>query len=795
MSFRFRVAARTLIHLGAELISSDEIALYELIKNSFDARSPRVRIELCCPFSIAAARRAVAYLLEKGAEVSVGRSRFEAAFYIDAPREVKRRLSKEIAAIEKASSLAAAISAFIENECLIQVVDDGSGMGADLLETAFLVVGTSVKAKQKAQAAVGEKPLLGDKGIGRLSMMRLGRYARVESFREKDATKHCISFDWSAFSNPDVYLDDVPVKVEACGKKDRNCGTSIRIWGLNSDWNANKVQEFARSFLGRLQNPFRQSSYPFPIDLHYNGGPRVRTPTIPTWLLEGCNLQVVATFKPPESNAYSPGATLLEITTEYAKPSTTNPGAQGKEKQTLHVTGAEICHKLETLPGLLAGLGSFDVDIYWYNRANLILDGLHTTKDFKSELDRWAGGLALYRDGFRIGLSGSWDDDWLMLDSSALRKGGYVVNRLQVIGAVSLSASENPKLIDRSNREGLIDGPEKDLLQKLLLEFVVDHVRAIIGAHMEAQKQMKLVEATSQERLAETEDRLRATRAALKEIAKKAAPEARGTIKEIETNVDLFYDRIRSLSATLKTAGDYREEVLELAGVGLVVEVVLHELARMTKNARDLILDFGDETEDPKVKNIVGNLEAQLKAINKRIRAVDPLSVSGRQRKEVFDLKLLIDSSLANYENRFKRHKVKADVVISGRTTNGEVRVNLVRGLIAHIFENLLSNSVYWLQHRSTDDEEPREIHIEIDAKSLAIIYSDNGPGVSPEYKDMIFKPGFSLKPKNQGKGLGLFIAREIAEYHGAKFYLDPSPGKDGRLRTFIVELPSNSRA
>ena len=35
----FRVAARTLLHLGAELISSDAVAFYELIKNGFDAGS------------------------------------------------------------------------------------------------------------------------------------------------------------------------------------------------------------------------------------------------------------------------------------------------------------------------------------------------------------------------------------------------------------------------------------------------------------------------------------------------------------------------------------------------------------------------------------------------------------------------------------------------------------------------------------------------------------------------------------------------------------------------------------
>lgn len=43
MAFRF--AARTLLELGRELISSDHVALYELIKNGIDAGSASVSIE------------------------------------------------------------------------------------------------------------------------------------------------------------------------------------------------------------------------------------------------------------------------------------------------------------------------------------------------------------------------------------------------------------------------------------------------------------------------------------------------------------------------------------------------------------------------------------------------------------------------------------------------------------------------------------------------------------------------------------------------------------------------------
>ncbi len=42
----FRVTARTILQLGAELISSDAVAFYELIKNAFDAGSKRVTVRV-----------------------------------------------------------------------------------------------------------------------------------------------------------------------------------------------------------------------------------------------------------------------------------------------------------------------------------------------------------------------------------------------------------------------------------------------------------------------------------------------------------------------------------------------------------------------------------------------------------------------------------------------------------------------------------------------------------------------------------------------------------------------------
>src|SRR3546814_6824385 len=68
----------------------------------------------------------------------------------------------------------------------IIVSDTGSGMSRDDLERNFLVIGTASR-KREVEAALkrgdAQTPYLGEKGIGRLSAMRLGERLRVETAR------------------------------------------------------------------------------------------------------------------------------------------------------------------------------------------------------------------------------------------------------------------------------------------------------------------------------------------------------------------------------------------------------------------------------------------------------------------------------------------------------------------------------------------------------------------------------------------------------------------------------------
>ena len=82
-------------------------------------------------------------------------------------------------------------------------------------------------------------------------------------------------------------------------------------------------------------------------------------------------------------------------------------------------------------------------------------------------------------------------------------------------------------------------------------------------------------------------------------------------------------------------------------------------------------------------------------------------------------------------------------------------------------------------------------IHLEVNAQTQTLSLTDNGPGVAPDRAEVIFHPFVSSKPANRGRGLGLYISRELATYHGWKILMDNNAPvvREGRLNTFLLDF------
>src|SRR3546814_15653490 len=99
--------------------------------------------------------------------------------------------------------------------------------------------------------------------------------------------------------------------------------------------------------------------------------------------------------------------------------------------------------------------------------------------------------------------------------------------------------------------------------------------------------------------------------------------------------------------------------------------------------------------------------------------------------------------------------------------------------MVIQILENLVSNSAYWLkqQERFEPGFMP-ELRVQLDADEKTLTIEDNGPGVPEDRAERVFAPFMTTKPVGQGRGLGLYISRDLAQYHKWKLHLDEEVGR-----------------
>ena len=785
MASTFRVAARALRQMGAELITSDDVALNELIKNAFDAHSPRVEVILEAPADVGTLSLLRERLLAKPARVSKS----------DAREAFQTSLGPELSSRERASLLAhyddaatgdpATVARFVEeflaSRFKIVVRDTGEGMSAEALESRFLVIGTPGKLLAKRGAKVGDPAILGEKGIGRLSMMRLGRVAVVKSKTAGVQRWNQIRFEWGAFEDPSLFLDQIEVEVEAAevGELDTS-GTVIEISELNSYWTPEKIAGFIQKYLRRLQDPFATQRKRYPVDVLLNGK-RQPIAALPDWLAECAQFRARVSFNP--AGVDGEGNVMRRSLVWRGNASPDDRAWKS----------GELAERLGVPESLFESLGAFEATCLWFNRQSLNAQAVDRSRsDVANELNIWCGGFAIYRDGFRVGQTGGMDDDWLEWDSRALRTQGYALNRYQTVGSVAISSQRNPRLIDASNRERLVSCPEQELLKSLLGSEIVADLRGQISTRQEAEVKIAIAEESTQESLRHSENNLARTLKAFNQIAKSVPAEHKEKVVQVREAISDQIEYVKTIKRALDMAQETRVELLELANIGLVVEIVVHELARLTERTGELLAQLEDGARRIDVVAVIDNLRRQIVATNKRIRTVDAMSPSGRNRKETYDVVAQTRTIVDSFKARMTRHGVQAFVTVDGMEANREFGVYMVRGLVAQALENLIVNSLHWVRQALKEGERAPTIHIDIDTHASAITVTDNGPGVDPRYSREIFKPYFSTRKR--GKGLGLYISSELASYHGGKLYLDETPDSDGRLRTFILELPREGK-
>ncbi|QIO61583.1 sensor histidine kinase [Rhizobium leguminosarum] len=785
MAFKF--AARTLLELGKELISSDEVAIYELIKNGVDAGSDKVEIEAQILITQTTQQTALErfranatseHILEfLQSNILPGASPAAAAAYLRSLQTVLRprtRFGQRL------------LSAYRRHNW-IEVRDTGHGMTILELDEVFLTVGT----RSRREANVGGAQFLGDKGVGRLSTMRLGDHLSVVTSQEGELHWHKLRVDWREFGH-DVEKSVSEIAVEP-REGDRKIareakGTTIRISNLLGDWTNARFHDLFQGRIARMVDPFQPGKANQLLRVIHNAQ-RVSIPSVPKRLLEGAHAVCKASF------SFVDGQPTLTGTIDYRLREKQRPIAQsGPEIYSIAQNtfrrrgkrGHAATAMAPIRPKALQDLGPFEVEVYWYNRRVVeAIDGLTSSMaDTRAEIARWSGGPMLYRHGYRILPYGDPDDDWLELDKNAFGQAGFKLNRQQVIGKVSVE-SAHTALSEQTNREGLVRSESSEALTTILKWLLHGEMRELIN---DADKEEQLSKRQAEQRALAFRDTQLLVQQSLDVLRREVALAQRPLVDHLAEQIDVLSDQCEALvggvDKVIREAVDDREKFVHLAGIGLMTEFIFHELDRAVDSAMRAIRDAQGATRE----SVLASLEAQLASLQKRVSAFDELTGEKRQTKKRFNVSEVIKLVLDNHQNEFGRHGIAIEVSVPA----DGLQIKAVKGMLIQIMENLVANSVYWLkqQVRYEPNFKPK-LTVTLDPEDECILVEDNGPGIDPARRDVIFHPFISSKPPGEGRGLGLYISQELAKHHDWQIYLDPAVGKirPGRLNKFIVDF------
>ena len=148
----------------------------------------------------------------------------------------------------------------------------------------------------------------------------------------------------------------------------------------------------------------------------------------------------------------------------------------------------------------------------------------------------------------------------------------------------------------------------------------------------------------------------------------------------------------------------------------------------------------------------------------------------------------VVDLSVVATEvaDRFAPLSAGRGLTVEVPTTSAIVRADHDR--VAQIVGNFLSNAI-----RHAPDGSTVRIAVDQDADVARLGITDRGPGLAPDQMEAVFERFYRADPARSrsggGSGIGLTIARALAEAMGGRAWAEPT--SDGVGITFVVELPS----
>ncbi len=723
---KIRPYARLITMLGDQLIKNERIALVELIKNAYDADAEWVKVTFL---------------------------NFNNDFTVN------------------------------ENSKII-IEDNGNGMNREIIEKHWLNPATPEKTKRKRIKYVTDKGRIiqGEKGIGRFAIFKLGKKVDICTRRrlqnlegkfidEAETVENVLSYDFTEYdedflskdnANQELFIDELQVdfqqrepiniieeKIELGNliKNRSPYGTIIEISALKTNWTKNRVKQI-QTEMGKLQPIFSEEELE---DFHvwiYKDNTLYRESELYKEKLINC-LNNKAVFR--ITNGY-----YCEKEQKFKYCLNSRPHELSfSELKGLDAFKSYFCDEKGNANAFYhTECGDFCFQFYIFD---LVASDTKYILDETEEKMVKAHRIYLYRDRVRVLPYGDPDDDWLKIDMlRGTKSAGYYLSNDQVVGCVDISQEGNPKLKDKTNREGLIDEGKAledfiNLLQVLLRYFrKIEYHKYLID-----KKKRKEIENEKNGKPLDI----------IKNVKKK-------TEKDIGTQ-KLIRSFEKSYKQEKQVYDDRIRKTENLAAVGLSVETASHDVMIVLKkslNQLHMIIDdlkLNGEVDKSKLLTQMLSLENSMDLVNTQMKDIRLLFPSAKKRAKNISVCEILEKVNRLYKRPFEKNSIN----IKQEAPKGDLAIKTTEAVLLQVFINLFDNALYWL---NTIDGK-KEIYIFINNEDKSIIFADNGPGIKEESEAYIFEAFYSEKGED-GRGLGLYIACQLLNRYNYSISLINNP-------------------
>ncbi len=710
-----RPYARLLAMLGDQLIKNERIALMELIKNAYDADADWVKITF----------------------EGFGKN------WETGPH------SKII------------------------IEDNGIGMAQSVIEKAWMNPATPYKRRERSEdrrTPDKKRVVQGEKGIGRFAMLKLGARISVTTRPKKSAEEYVVVLDFSDydyeftthFGKPrELFLDDlngvlhirpataiIPRRVVIGGveKQAGPTGTRIEIDCLKTTWNETKLGEVATDAL-KLQPIFSRAldQHQERQELQFDVAFYKEKKEIASQTHEVERLQELMETSPIlkiTDGVYDADAHVFRFAVNgkpFEKPF--DEFRVGKRYRDRFGAAGDEDIRYPSCGSFKFAFYVFDLKADQEGKYYLAKDDVDRVKKHR---------VYLYRDGIRVYPYGDPDDDWLRTDQlRGTSAASEFLSNDQVIGCVDITHAGNPGLKDKTSREGLVgegNAPEDFVLT---IQSFLAYVRKVhFAEYRDGVQKRREQKAIKEERVEEN----------LVRLLKHADDTSDEKTRELAKNVQRAFHVEKSyLVRRAETTED-------LAAVGMAVETSSHDLMLMMSRAfnefdvlTNAALSRGEKCAG--CFNDLQKVRGMLHFVEGRMRDIQSLFRSSKQRPHDIKVREVLNKVAHIYKSAFD--KADNGIALEIEEIPPPLSAKCTDAVLMQLFINLFDNSLYWLREKPKGK---RLIRVVLDGDQKRVLYADSGPGIPPENRKYIFQPFFSTK--EPGRGLGLYIARQLLARH-----------------------------